>query len=256
MPGESFHKKAMPYCPPSMYSSVPSEDRIISLYLHIPFCQTKCPYCDFNTFQGIEQLITPFVDAAVNEARLWGKTLGCPQVSTVFFGGGTPSYIPTDDLERLLNTVGQSFYVMDTVETTAEANPGDLTAPKLEALLSMGVNRLSIGVQTLDDSLLSMLGRRHTSDEAVQAYRLACQTGFSNVSLDFIYGLPHQTMPQWKETINRAIELRPNHLSLYCLTLEEGTPMERHVREGALPEPDPDLAADMYEFASEVLRGG
>ena len=225
----------------------------ISLYVHIPFCKTKCPYCDFNTYQGIESLMGSYVNALALEIQVWGRTLGRPRVNTIFFGGGTPSYIPLDHLELLLAAVAESFEVIPGAETTAEANPGDLAAAALKRLLGMGVNRLSIGVQSLDDSVLTLLGRRHTAAEAVEAYRLARQAGFQSVNLDLMYGLPGQTMAQWRDTLERMLELGPPHMSLYCLSLEEGTPMERWVRQGQLPEPDPDLAADMYELAQEAL---
>ena len=226
----------------------------ISLYVHIPFCQTKCPYCDFNTYQGIESLITPYVEALGLEIQVWGKTLDHPRVNTIFFGGGTPSYIPLEHTDRLLRAVNDAFELIPDAEVTVEANPGDLHAPALARLLEMGVNRLSIGVQSLDDSLLSLLGRRHTAGEAMEAYRLARCAGFQRVNLDLMYGLPRQTMSQWGNTLERVMELAPPHLSLYCLTLEEGTPLERWVRQGRLPEADPDLAADMYTLAQETLE--
>ena len=225
----------------------------ISLYIHIPFCKSKCPYCDFNTYQGIESLMPPYSDALVQEIRLWGRTLGNPRVNTIFFGGGTPSYIPLEQMEKALRAVADAFEVVPSVETTIEANPGDLNGPALTRLLEVGVNRLSIGVQSLDDSLLSMLGRRHTAQEAIEGYRLARNAGFESVNLDLMYGLPRQAMAQWEDTMEKVLELDPPHLSLYCLTLEEGTPMERWVHQGRLPEPDPDLAADMYTSAREAL---
>ena len=225
----------------------------ISVYVHIPFCRTKCPYCDFNTYQGLEDRIETYVDALVRDTELWGRALGHPMANTVFFGGGTPSYIPTEDLGRLLKTIGSSFPMVADVEVTAEANPGDVEERALEAWLGMGVNRLSIGVQSLDDRLLSLLGRRHTAADAVRAHGVARGAGFDNVNLDLMYGLPRQTLDQWRDTFERTLELRPSHLSLYSLTLEGGTPMERWVREGVLTEPDPDLAADMYELARGLL---
>ena len=150
----------------------------ISLYVHIPFCKTKCPYCDFNTYQGIEELIQPYIDALALEIRLWGGTLGCPRVNTIFFGGGTPSYVPRQHLETLLDSIAGAFEVVPGVETTVEANPGDLNGQSLERTLEMGVNRLSIGVQSLDDSLLSLLGppphlrRRHRGISAGMAVRV------------------------------------------------------------------------------------
>ena len=226
----------------------------ISLYIHIPFCKTKCPYCDFNTYQGIEALMGAYVEALALEIRLWGEALDRPKVDTLFFGGGTPSYIRLEHLDTLLRTIGDAFEVVPGAESTIEANPGDLSGPSLSRLLELGVNRLSIGVQSLDDSLLSLLGRRHTAKEAAEAYKMARSAGFHSVNLDLMYGLPRQTMVQWEDTLQRVMELGPPHLSLYCLTLEEGTPMERWVRQGDLPAPDPDLAADMYTFAQETLE--
>ncbi len=226
----------------------------ISLYIHIPFCKTKCPYCDFNTYQGIESLIGPYVEALSLELQLWGTSLGHPKVNTIFFGGGTPSYIPLELMGRLLSTVGDSFEIVASAEITIEANPGDLNKRALTQLLEMGVNRLSIGVQSLDDSLLAMLGRRHTADQAMEAYALAWQAGFQRVNLDFMYGLPNQTVTQWEDTMAKVLELAPPHLSLYGLTLEKGTPLEKWVTEGALPQPDPDMAADMYGLARESLE--
>ena len=153
----------------------------ISLYIHIPFCKSKCPYCDFNTYQGIESLMPPYLDALALEIQLWGRTLGNPGVNTIFFGGGTPSYISLEHMEKALCSVADAFEVVPGVETTIEANPGDLNGPALTRLLEVGVNRLSIGVQSLDDSLLSMLGRRHTAQEAMEGYRLARQVGFESV---------------------------------------------------------------------------
>lgn len=226
----------------------------ISLYIHIPFCQTKCPYCDFNTYQGIEPLIDPYLEALALEIQLWGRTLGRPMVNTIFFGGGTPSYIPARQVGRVLEAVGDAFQMAADLETTVEANPGDLNGPALAKLLEMGVNRLSIGVQSLDDNLLSLLGRRHTAIQAEAAYRLARGAGFQKINLDLMYGLPRQTMDQWRSTLERVLDLAPPHLSIYGLTLEKGTPLERHVRDGEMPEPDPDLAADMYDLAREQLE--
>ena len=225
----------------------------ISLYIHIPFCKSKCPYCDFNTYQGIESLIQPYVEALVLEIQLWGRTLDHPRVNTIFFGGGTPSYVPLEYINRVLRAVADAFEFVPGAETTLEANPGDLSEPALTRLLEMGVNRLSIGVQSLDDSLLPLLGRRHTAEEAIEGYRLARHAGLQSVNLDLMYGLPHQTIAQWENTLEKVLELMPPHLSLYCLTLEEGTPLEAWVRQGSLPEPDPDLAADMYTLAQEAL---
>ncbi len=226
----------------------------MSLYVHVPFCKTKCPYCDFNTYQGIENLMGPYLNALTLELDLWGETLGHPLVNTVFFGGGTPSYLPTGQIQHILAKIASSYTVSDAAEITIEANPGDLDQRACEALLRQGVNRLSIGVQSLDNDLLSLLGRRHSADQALEAFGAARSAGFSNVNLDLMYGLPRQTYLQWVDTMGLMLSQMPSHISLYCLTLEEGTPFHRWVEQGKLPTPDPDLAADMYHHAESVLE--
>ena len=225
----------------------------LSLYVHIPFCETKCPYCDFNTYAGIEHLMPAYVEALVAEIERWGATLGRPTVTTLFMGGGTPSYLLAHDLEAVLAAVRRAFDVMPDGEATLEANPGDLLGDAGASLARLGLNRLSVGVQSLDDGLLRLLGRRHTAQDVAAAFRAVRRAGFDNVNLDLMYGLPLQSMAQWRETLDGALALGPKHLSLYCLTLEGGTPMEQQVRQGTMPEPDADLAADMYLYAEEVL---
>ncbi|MCH8108286.1 MAG: radical SAM family heme chaperone HemW [Chloroflexi bacterium] len=225
----------------------------IGLYIHIPFCKTKCPYCDFNTYQGIEGLMGPYLEALTSELGLWGRVLARPTVTTIFFGGGTPSYLPDGHIGRILAEAASAFDVGPDAEITIEANPGDLDTRACHQLLSAGVNRLSIGVQSLDNGLLELLGRRHDADQAVEAFHTARDAGFANVNLDLMYGLPRQTLTQWRDTVERLVSLSPAHISLYCLTLEEGTPLHHWVRQGKLPEPDPDLAADMYQHARESL---
>jgi oxygen-independent coproporphyrinogen-3 oxidase len=225
----------------------------MGLYVHVPFCKTKCPYCDFNTYQGIENLIEPFLPAITSEITCWGDALAYPPVKSVFFGGGTPSYLPQGDIERILVAIQSSFQVDPAAEISIEANPGDLDEAACAGILNQGVNRLSIGVQSLDNDLLNLLGRRHQASEAVEAFQSARQAGFDNVNLDLMYGLPNQSMEQWQKTLSSLIELTPEHISLYALTIEEGTPMHRWAAEGKIPEPDSDLAADMYQHAREVL---
>ncbi|MBI4312656.1 MAG: radical SAM family heme chaperone HemW [Chloroflexi bacterium] len=224
----------------------------LALYIHIPFCETRCPYCDFNTYAGIEDLIPQYVDALAEELRLWGEALAQPDVATVFFGGGTPSYLHPKHIQHLMETARASFLLMPGAEVTLESNPGDITPDRVQSWRSAGINRVSTGVQSLDDALLQLLGRRHTAAEAVQAYRCARAEGFDNINLDLMFGLPGQTLAQWQDTLSRVLELRPEHLSMYCLTLEEGTPLWAWVRSGKVQEPDGDLAADMYLLAQEM----
>lgn len=225
----------------------------IALYVHIPFCETKCPYCDFNTYAKVESLIPSYVSALRTEIELWAGLLDSPSVRTVFFGGGTPSYLSHEDITALTSSIADVFPLQSDAEITLEANPGDITADKLRHCLEAGINRLSIGVQSFDDGLLRLLGRRHSAADAVAAYGMARNAGFDNVSIDLMYGLPCQTMDHWRRTLDRTAEIQPPHISLYALTLEGGTPMERSVKQGALPTPDPDLAADMYALAAQNL---
>ena len=156
-----------------MFSAEP-----ISLYVHIPFCETKCPYCDFNTYAAIEPLMPTYVAALKSEIALWGSLLNRPEVHTVFFGGGTPSYLPAEDIRHTMKAITTAFNLAPGAEVTLEANPGDFTAEKLAAYLDCGINRLSIGVQSFDDDLLKTLGRRHDATDAVHAYRQAADAGF------------------------------------------------------------------------------
>ena len=221
----------------------------LGFYVHIPFCETKCPYCDFNTYERIEHLIPAYVEALSREISLWADVLDHPGIDTVFFGGGTPSYLSAEYMAGLMSTIHREFDLSASAEVTLEANPGDVSPRRLEALLEAGFNRLSIGVQSLDDRLLGLLGRRHDAREAAEAFRTAVAVGFDNTSIDLIYGLPHQSLWDWQDTLDRAVALGPPHISMYGLTLEEGTPMAQWVSTGRLPAPDPDLAADMYEAA-------
>ena len=228
----------------------------ISLYVHIPFCETKCPYCDFNTYAAIEPLMPTYVAALKSEIALWGSLLDGPEVHTVFFGGGTPSYLPSEDIRHTMKAITTAFNLAPCAEVTLEANPGDFTADKLAAYLDCGINRLSIGIQSFDDDLLQTLGRRHNAADAVHAYGQAADAGFENISIDLMYGLPYQNIQQWQSTLAQALELAPPHISMYCLTLEGGTPMERWVDQGSMPTPDADLAADMYLMAQDEMRPG
>ncbi len=225
----------------------------ISLYVHIPFCETRCPYCDFNTYAGIEDLIPQYTDALAREIALWGEVLGHPRLSTIFLGGGTPSYLPARHIAAILEAAHSVFQLDAAAEITMESNPGDFSGESLRAYLELGINRLSIGFQSLRDGLLQVLGRRHSAEEATHAYKLAREAGFANVNIDLMYGVPYQDMAAWSDALTQVLSLSPDHLSLYCLTLEEGIPLESRVRSGEIPQPDPDLAADMYILAEEVL---
>ena len=225
---------------------------VVSVYVHIPFCRSKYAYCDFNSYAGLEHLYGPYVQALARDIRLVGEGLSL-QARTIYLGGGTPTVLPLSLLEEVLSALRQAFRMANDVEITIEANPGTVDSDYLAGLLDLGVNRLSLGVQSLDDGLLRLLGRIHTAAEAVESYNLARQAGFVNINLDLIYGVPHQTLEQWQSTLREILSLQPDHLSLYALTLEEHTPLARQVARGEIPSPDDDLAADMYILAEEVL---
>jgi oxygen-independent coproporphyrinogen-3 oxidase len=225
----------------------------LGLYVHVPFCETKCPYCDFNTYAAIESLMPGYVDAVANEITQWGTWLERPTLSSLFFGGGTPSYLPTRDIARLMSAVQASYDLPTDAEATLEANPGDCSRERLQAIRRSGVNRLSIGVQSFDDNELRLLGRRHSVDQAIAAVQAARVAGFDNLSIDLMFGLPYQFAASWAHSLEEAIALDPEHISAYALTLEGGTPMEADVTGGRLPEADPDIAAEMYHMTCETL---
>lgn len=231
----------------------------VSLYLHIPFCHTRCHYCDFNTYAGILPLREPYVRALLKEIALVGEEArqsgGEPRrARTIFFGGGTPSLLSVEQVTRLLETCRRAFLLDEDAEISLEANPGTLNGEQLKGLRAAGVNRLSMGAQSLDAELLKTLGRIHSPEEIVQAVQFARQAGFSSINLDFMFGLPGQTMRHWQKTLDQALKLRPEHLSLYSLIIEEGTPFYTWTHEGRITPGDEDLCADMYEYAEQRLR--
>ena len=235
----------------------------LSLYVHIPFCTLKCSYCDFNSYAGIEALIRPFVDALCEEMRLWGRTLAQGwgpeprkegrRVETVFFGGGTPSLLPLEEIERIMAALRNAFELSPDAEVSFETNPGTVEPDYFRGLLSLGVNRISFGVQSFHDDELSALDRIHSAEEAKEAYRWAREAAFERINLDLIYGLPKQEMERWQATLEQAIALAPEHLSLYALTVEEGTKLAHDIERGRAPGPDGDMQAEMYEWSCERL---
>ena len=230
----------------------------VSLYLHIPFCHTRCHYCDFNTYAGILPLREPYVRALLKEIALAGELAQLPdgqsrRSRTIFFGGGTPSLLSVAQITRLLAACRRHFAIDAEAEITLEANPGTLSQEQSVGLRAAGINRLSMGAQSFDDELLKTLGRIHTTEEITQAVQYARAAGFTSINLDFMFGLPGQTMRQWQETLDRALALHPEHFSLYSLIIEEGTPFHTWVHEGRITPGDEDLCADMYEYADERL---
>jgi oxygen-independent coproporphyrinogen-3 oxidase len=226
----------------------------LGLYLHIPFCRAKCAYCDFNSYAGMEGLQARYVQALCTEVSNRARELGSRSVDSIYIGGGTPTVLPASLLEEILSTCVRFFSLQSNAEISIEANPGTLDPQGLLTLRKAGVNRLSLGVQSLSDKELHMLGRIHDAAEALQAFRWARAGGMENINLDLIYGLPLQSLAAWKSTVEQAIELTPEHLSLYALSVEASTPLAAEITAGRLPAPDPDLAADMYAWSVARLE--
>ena len=229
-----------------------------SLYLHIPFCTHRCAYCDFNTYAGQEALIPAYVDALCREIEFTGRrTPQLPNyptnIHTIFFGGGTPSLLAPKQFESILKTIRANFPLMEDAEVTIEANPGTVSSADLLDLRKLGINRISFGVQSANTEELRMLERAHNFFDVIEAVSSARKAGFDNLNLDLIYSLPEQTLKTWQATVRRILDLHPEHISAYALTLEHGTPFGRWAAKGLLPLPDPDLAAEMYEWAGETF---
>jgi len=224
----------------------------LSLYLHIPFCQHRCAYCDFNTYTSLGDLQTAYAESLAAEVSQVAGVQRFP-VHTLFFGGGTPSLMTPPQLRTIFTAVYTHFDVAQNAEITMEANPGTVDAAYLTAVRALGINRISFGVQSAIPRELALLEREHDFETAVTAVELARQAGIPNLNLDLIYGVPGQTLDSWAESVQAILALRPPHVSLYCLTIEPGTPMKRWLENGRILPPDPDLAADQYTLACEQL---
>lgn len=225
----------------------------VALYIHLPFCRARCTYCDFTTYTGLEGLMHPYVGAVCKEMEVEATRWEPVTISSVYVGGGTPSLLSLDSLSDLVSGVRSTFDLSKCREFTVEVNPGTVDQVYLSGLRSLGVDRLSVGIQSVHEDELRMLGRIHSWSEATAAVAAARRSGYDNLNLDLLFGLPGQTVETWAETLEEILALRPEHLSLYGLSLEEGTLLAQRVEEGELPSPDEDQAATMYELAEEVL---
>jgi len=233
-----------------------------SIYFHIPFCTHRCAYCDFNTYAGQEDSIPAYVEALCNEIEFVGSSraersdsVDEAQVHTIFFGGGTPSLLTPKQFDSIFKAIRANFTLTEDAEITIEANPGTVAFEALGQLREIGINRISFGVQSANMEELRMLERTHDFFTVIEAVTSARKAGFNNLNLDLIYALPEQTLQTWQTSVKRILDLHPEHISAYALTLEHGTPFGRWSAKGLLPLPDPDLAADMYEWLGETLEG-
>ena len=232
----------------------------LGIYVHVPFCAVRCGYCDFNTYTATELggggSQAEYAGRAVAEVELAARTLGPdrPEVATVFFGGGTPTLLPTDDLVLLLGAVRSAFGLAEGAEVTTEANPDSVTLEGLERLRAAGFTRVSFGMQSAVTHVLQVLERTHDPANVARAVGWARQAGFEQVSLDLIYGTPGESVADWRTSVDAALANRPDHVSAYSLIVEDGTRLARQVRTGVIPMPDEDDLAEKYVLADEAME--
>lgn len=227
------------------------------IYIHIPFCKSRCIYCDFYSTTA-ESKMAEYVDALTNELTLRAdyllKDSTLPDIETVYIGGGTPSVLDTASLARILDHIYKVYPVSGKAEITLEANPDDLDRTRIKALRQLPVNRLSMGIQTFDDEKLKLLRRRHKGEQAMAAVRNCQDAGFDNISIDLIYGLPRQTLAEWERDLDRAVLLHTQHISAYSLTYEEGTPIWKMRERQQVKEADENLSLSMFEMLIDKLK--
>jgi len=221
------------------------------VYVHIPFCLHRCHYCDFNTYEGLDALRAPYVDALV--AEIGRNEHAGRRATSVFFGGGTPTLLSPRQLGRILAAIDDRFGVAADAEVTAEANPETVDVAYLRELLAVGFNRLSIGIQSLAPEVLERLGRTHSPERALQALRDARAAGFDDLNADLIYGSPWESADDWSTSLRGVIDVAPDHVSAYALTVEEGTPLHTLVTSGRIPDVDPDVQAERHRIAEDIL---
>ena len=219
------------------------------LYLHVPFCRHKCGYCDFNAYAGMDRLMPEYVEALLGELDAARAEHAFEPLETLYLGGGTPSLLPAPLIRSLLDGVRRQFALAAGAEVTLEANPSSTDPERLAAWRESGVNRLSLGVQGFDPRALAVLERKGDGAGAETAFNLAREAGFSNISLDLIFAVPHQTSDSWTRTLRRAAAMEPEHLSCYALTFEPGTLLHRRREAGRLPEVESDLQWDQLDLA-------
>jgi oxygen-independent coproporphyrinogen-3 oxidase len=222
------------------------------LYIHIPFCKQKCHYCTFFSVPIFPELLEIYLQGLKKEIVLRAKELNYPSVSSVYVGGGTPTLLPPSVLEKIFNWLHKNFSFQQYVEVTIEANPETINGENLFALKKMGITRVSLGVQSLNDADLKFLGRKHTAKEAISVYYMLRDAGFNNINLDFIWGLPGHTPGRWIKTLRKAIKLKPEHFSCYALTIEPGSKLARN--KDKFNFPDEDMLGQIYVYGAELLN--
>jgi oxygen-independent coproporphyrinogen-3 oxidase len=226
-------------------------EKMLGLYIHIPFCLRKCPYCDFYSSTSLSA-VPDFLDALFKEMEMYRNRF--TPFETVYIGGGTPSLFSPQQLESLLISVRKNFDLISTPEITVETNPADLDQSLLESMRKIGINRINIGVQSFDEKILNFLGRRHSVNQAISAVEASRKAGFHNIGLDFIYGVPQQDMESWFSTLRQAVDFSPEHISCYQLTLESKTPLGKRCQAGEFFLPGEELQYEFFMKTSEFLE--
>ncbi|MDO5555521.1 MAG: radical SAM family heme chaperone HemW [Clostridia bacterium] len=225
----------------------------IGIYVHIPFCIKKCYYCDFISFNNKENLISQYIEALKKEITNQKNVEEC-KIKTIYIGGGTPSYIDIKYIKQIIGVINKKFNIDKDVEFTIEINPGTVDEQKLKTYYKLGINRLSIGLQSTDDEILNTIGRIHTYKQFLETYKLARKIGFKNINIDLMLGLPNQTIEILKQSVREVIKLEPEHISVYSLILEEGTKLEKKVKNKEIELPNEKLERDMYWNTKNKLQ--
>jgi len=232
-----------------------NDKKSLSIYIHIPFCRKRCGYCDFNTYAGLDYLLEKYVDCVLQEIAFFSSLYNPDHiVQTIYFGGGTPTIMPVSFFVKIINSILNHFSVAKVHEISSEGNPTGLNLDYLSGMHDAGINRLSIGVQTIDKKELEILGRAQNPEDVPRTMKNARDAGFNNISLDLIYGIPTQTLGSFELSVESVVSLKPQHLSIYGLSLEPVTPLAQKIRKGYVPEVDEDLAGDMYEWVMDRMQ--
>ena len=228
----------------------------IGIYVHIPFCKQKCLYCDFISYSNKNIFVEEYIKRIKKEISDTANTLTVSDivVNTIYIGGGTPSYIEEKDILEILNTIKSNFSIEKEAEITIEINPGTVTEEKIKSYKEMGINRISIGLQSTNDRLLKLLGRIHNYEEFLEVYKIARKVGFDNINIDMIIGVPTQTIKDIKDSVSKVLSLNPEHISMYSLIVEENTPLEAKINSGEFILPEEDLEREMYWYIKKELE--
>lgn len=223
------------------------------IYVHIPFCKKKCKYCDFVSFVSYEEKYKEYIECLINEIK--NKKIENPKiVNTIYFGGGTPSVLDSKEIKKILDTIKERFEIEQNCEITVEVNPGTITKQKLEDYKNAGVNRLSIGLQSASNRILKLIGRIHTYEEFLNTYNLAKDVGFENINVDLMLAIPTQIENELIDSIQKVIDLKPNHISIYSLILEEGTELDEMIETGQYELLDENIERQMYWKTKKILE--